>query len=482
LAVAVAAAVLGGCSGGGSDEGTLKPLGKDDQATIKVMFYDDNAFFMEYGSLFISKFPNIDVQVANMQSIYNTGVYSEDSIYKFIDEQKPDVLMLSQNQYKKLADEGKLYGLDSVIKQDKFDTEGIQPAILKLLRDKGNGTLYGLSPTFSGQALYYNKDLFEKYGVEPPTDSMSWNEVLALAERFPTDGSDKDRVYGFNSQDYSSYSDLAYRIGVTNGLKAVSPDGSQVTLDTDAWKSVFQAVVGAAHSKAILMRSDNAPQGGMTAEEFYNRNPFIAGKAAMYVGFSYDAQNIQQAKESMPDKKLNWGLVTAPVDPNNRGQSTGYSVGNVFAVNAQSPNLRAAWEFVKYIDSEDFARVKSKSLVSGNLLSRTSYNPDVDGVSMEPFYKLEPAADPVDPLENAPSGYIGTFFTMIKDDLQAAIDGKKTLDEAIADMQSRGQEALMQAKEQEEEQKAKEAASPSPSAESAASASASASSASSASE
>ncbi|MBB6729291.1 extracellular solute-binding protein [Cohnella sp. CBP 2801] len=451
---------MGGCSGSGSSgEDKLKPLGKDEQATIKVMFYDESAFFQEYGSLFISKFPNIDVQVVNMQTLYNTGVYTEDSIYKFIDQQKPDVLMLSPDQYEKMATDGKLYELDSVIKQDKFDTEGIQPAILKLLRDKGNGTLYGLSPSFSNSALFYNKDLFEKYGIEPPTDSMSWDEILTLAERFPTDGSDKDRIYGFGVQNYGSIIDMAYQIGSTNGLRVLSPDGSQVTMNTDAWKQVFQTVAKAAASKAIRLPSNNMANGSMTMEEYYNRDPFISGKTAMYVGYSYDVQNIKQAKSSMPDKKLNWGIVTAPVDPNNRGQSNSFSLSNVFAVNAQSPNLRAAWEFVKYIDSEDFARVKSKSSNSGNLLSRTAYNPDVDGVSLEPFYKLEPVSDPVYSLDKAPASFYGLFMPILQDELQAVIDGKKTLDEASADIQSRAQEALVKAKKQDEEAKAKQQAS-----------------------
>jgi hypothetical protein len=54
------------------------------------------------------------------------------------------------------GEDGKLYALDSVIQQDKYDIEGIHPAIRKLLRDKGNGKLFGLSPTFNSSALYYN--------------------------------------------------------------------------------------------------------------------------------------------------------------------------------------------------------------------------------------------------------------------------------------------------------------------------------------
>jgi len=35
-------------------------------------------------------------------------------------------------------------------------------------------------------AMYYNKQIFDKYGVEYPRDGMTWNEVLALARQLPS--------------------------------------------------------------------------------------------------------------------------------------------------------------------------------------------------------------------------------------------------------------------------------------------------------
>ncbi|MDG0873339.1 extracellular solute-binding protein [Paenibacillus thiaminolyticus] len=49
--------------------------------------------------------------------------------------------------------------------------------------------MYGLSPTFVSSAVYYNKDLFEQYGVTPPQDKMTWEQLLDLAARFPVEGS-----------------------------------------------------------------------------------------------------------------------------------------------------------------------------------------------------------------------------------------------------------------------------------------------------
>ncbi|MBB6692383.1 extracellular solute-binding protein [Cohnella xylanilytica] len=465
--------LLASCSGGGGGEDKLKALGKDDKATIKVMFWDENYFFQEYGSLFISKYPNIDVEVANMQTLYSDG-YSEDNFEKFVEEHKPDVLMLNSDQYEKWAQDGKLYALDSVIEQDKYDTETIHPAILKLLRDKGNGKLYGLSPKFSSNALFYNIDLFKKYGIEPPKDSMSWSEVLELAKRFPTGGDEKDRVYGFGTQQGSTPFNMLWTIAMTDGLRVLNPDGTQVTLSGEGWKRDMEMVVEAIKSKAVYNPSLDNPT-SFTMQDYYMQDPFISGKAAMMVDYPYKVSNIKGAKSAVKDfKGLNWGLVTAPVDPNNRNQSKTFNVSSIMAVNAQSPNLRAAWEFVKYVNSEDFARVKSKSSASGDLLSRTAFNKEADGVSLEPFYKLEPAADMTTGLENSPGNFYGILSQLVDEQLKAVIDDKKSIDEAMKEIQEKAQAALVEEnRKKKEEEAAKNAESPAPPASASASASAS---------
>lgn len=43
---------------------------------------------------------------------------------KFIEKNKPDVLLLKDKLFEKYAQNGKLYGLDQIISQEKFDVEG----------------------------------------------------------------------------------------------------------------------------------------------------------------------------------------------------------------------------------------------------------------------------------------------------------------------------------------------------------------------
>src|SRR5690606_23647078 len=101
--------------------------------------------------------------------------------------------------YAQLVEEGGVMELETMIKKDGFDTDGMHPAVIELLKEQGGGQLYGLAPTFSSSALFYNADLFEEHGIEPPSDRMSWQDVMQLAARFPTGGSEEERIYGFST-------------------------------------------------------------------------------------------------------------------------------------------------------------------------------------------------------------------------------------------------------------------------------------------
>ncbi len=55
--------------------------------------------------------------------------------------------------------------------------------------------LHGMPVSADAYVLYYNADLFEKYGVDLPTDDWTWDEFLAAAKTITTQGAGQD--FGF---------------------------------------------------------------------------------------------------------------------------------------------------------------------------------------------------------------------------------------------------------------------------------------------
>jgi len=444
LAAALAFGTFG-CSGGGEGGGgDWDPLDKNAETKLKVMYWSMEQFQREYGMLFQNEFPNVEIEVVSRQGIFNDTSKSREQIFnELVDKEQPDVLFLFEHEYESMARNGKLLDLDVPIKMGSYDMEGYNPAILSLLRNEGDGKLYGLSPFFTSEALFYNIDLFNKHNIELPRDSMTWDEVFELAKRFPTDGDEKSRIYGFTIDGFMPPLFSTLKIGAAQNLRVFNTEATEAQLNSDAWRKVFETIVGAVKSGAFYLPTEEEQNKQMRTLE---DDRFVTGRSAMTFQPPHQVGALLNAKNSLKDvTPVNWGLVTAPVDPNNRTQSGSYDYSAVFAINSQSSNAKAAWEFIKYANSANYAQIRANSS-NGELFSRTEFNRPQDERDMAAFFKLEPKAELRSEFKNLPEGLDWIVTELMARELTAVAHDKKTLDEAIQTMQEEAQTTLVSMK------------------------------------
>ena len=440
LMVLLASVVLAGCTGRPGQE-------VEQTSSLKVMFMDEGYFFQQYGDLFAMEKPNIEIEVISTNSIYRDnpdGVMDYNkSLEEFIEKEQPDVVMINTEVYEKMASEGKLAELDTLIERDKYDTESIYPALMEILKDKGGGKLYGLAPSFYSNAIYYNADLFAKYGIEVPHDGMTWQEILDTARRFPTDGDKDSRVYGFGTNYDMDLEQLASNIATTQGLKYINTDTMKITLNTDSWKQAYKLAMDAMDSKAVYDPGDNVFQSG-TMEEYYKSQMFMMGRMAMTLDSSYMLQSLKDAQDRVKDyKPFQLGVVAGPVDPADPETSRNIFFSEIFGIRANSPNADAAWEFIKFVNGEKLAKVKSRTM-NGGLLSRMDVNNEYNGVSLDVFYKLKPNLDNSIGLDNnkIPNKFHMEYYGILSREIQLAHDKKKSIEEALQTVENEAQAAL----------------------------------------
>src|SRR5699024_5763762 len=73
--------------------------------------------------------------------------------------------------------------MSELIEKHDFDLDRIEPSLLEESRMFGDGELYTLPYTRGATVLHYNKDIFDLFGVDYPTDDMTWDEVIELASK-----------------------------------------------------------------------------------------------------------------------------------------------------------------------------------------------------------------------------------------------------------------------------------------------------------
>ncbi len=66
LLIVLACMLFAGCTSRPAQE-------KEQTSSFKIMFWDEQYFFQQYGDLFAIGHPNVNIEVVNMNSIYNSS-------------------------------------------------------------------------------------------------------------------------------------------------------------------------------------------------------------------------------------------------------------------------------------------------------------------------------------------------------------------------------------------------------------------------
>lgn len=170
----------------------------------------------------------------------------------------------------------------------------------------------------------------------------------------------------------------------------------------------------------------------------------------MTISGTYFMNQLNSARPFLKDLMPDWDVVTLPVDPQNPEGAGGMNVNSILAVDAQSPNRRDAWEFVNFVNSDEYARVASKAhMESSTLPARTRYLDlaSADGRNIRAFAELEGASSQAN--ANVPVDFTQAFIRLADTAFKAVLEGTQTLDEALQTIEEQGEAELFKAKQTE---------------------------------
>ncbi|GAA3409716.1 ABC transporter substrate-binding protein [Paenibacillus hodogayensis] len=431
LGIAVLLA-LAGWRGSLKEQATL-PLPDNARKSLSIVYWSEKQFMDEYGASYKIHNPNVDIRVIPMM-VFETGKAARAIENSVILEQKPD-LIYSPSLVTEQVKAGKLLELTALMKQDQIELSQFSESALEALRQTGGGNLLSLSPTLQTAALYYNKTLFDRLQLPYPSDDMSWPSLLQLAKSAART-EDGKQLYGLdnNRSPRIWLSDYTTSIGAA----AFSTDNREAKYTSPEFKAAFDEALDAFRSGAVYLPPETSEPTKTTTERLL-RNKFIAGEAAMRIdtpGFINDLLNA--ATLGIPS--FDWKIVTEPVDPKRPGQSSSVLVGDQFAIMSDSPNQRAAWEFLKFITGPDMAAQLAKTK-PGVLSIRNEAIRSIEGRTLDPFY----AHKPFQTMSSRFPQPLARSISQISDEeMLDILYGRSTVDAGLQSMQSRVQTAIHQ--------------------------------------
>ena len=193
----------------------------------------------------------------------------------------PDLVLVDNPDLQQLASTG---GLDS-LSANGLSTTGLYPSIVAA--GSYQGQTYGIAPGVNDLALYYNKDLFTKAGLTPPT---TWAELTADAKAL-TSGARKGIAFSAAATEEGSFQFEPFFWSA--GANLSNLDSAQAVQALTLWKTL---VSDGYASKSVV----NWSQSDVEAQ-------FQAGNAAMMVNGPWQLPLLNAATG------LHFGIVSIPV-------------------------------------------------------------------------------------------------------------------------------------------------------------------------
>lgn len=247
----------------------------------------------------------------------------------------PDIIFTYNGRVPAYEELELLYDMNDLIKKHQIDLGRFEDnMIVDAKVASRNDELYGLPYGTNFHALFYNVDIFDKFGVDTPRDGMTWDETLDLAKKVTRkDGDTQYRGLDPNGLGWI-YQPL--------GIQAVDPDTGKAGVNNDQWKKVFELL------KQIYTIPGNEREGTAINNFLKDRNLAMIGYTNMF----------SQLEEPTRDG-FNWDVAQYPSYPE-RPNTYGNASVNVVLVTKTSKHHDQSMQVIAVATSDEVQLENSK--------------------------------------------------------------------------------------------------------------------------
>ena len=391
-ALSIAVVLVAGCGGGGNGAGK-----GGRQVVVFWQFFPSEqvqpvlAEFMEQ---------NPDVEVRMEQLTWQSGL--EKITAAVAAGNVPDLCELGSTWFPRFAHQGALV--------DWTDSATVLgPALGGWEMAIAAGRTYGVPWLVGTRALFWNKALFARAGVDTTRAPATWDELRDAARRVNALG---DGIAGYGANAGERYvlfkKFMPYAWG--NGGALINGDGTGSRFDSPANVAALEYYLALAKL-------------GMVDRQEQIDDAFIAGKVGATISGSWLLRKIPK---QAPD--LAYAVALIPQPAADRGTHASFLGGELLVSFARSKNPGGAWRLARFLASKEAALAVAKA--------NQAVQPAATGAIDDPFYAadanqrvlLEQLAT-AQPTPNHPAWL--DMEAAIEDEVEKALYGKVTAAQAI---------------------------------------------------
>jgi multiple sugar transport system substrate-binding protein len=331
------ALVAAGCGGGGSEG--------DASGSIRFLVFGDPPEINAHRTLiksFEKAEPEIDVQLIEASD-------REDLIARLSTSlaggSPPDLFLMNYRFYGQFAARSVLEPLEPYAENsEEFELKDFYPQAVDAFRWDGEVTC--LPQNISSLVVYYNRDLFKRFGVPLPKNGMQWADFVSLASQMTRDKNGQPVV--------GADPDLPKPNTAPAETYGLGVEASIIRLAPFVWSAGGEIVDD--EEKPIRFTLDS-PEAKQVVEQFFqlrtlhgvvptdqevesedDETRFTNGRLAMLLSSRRSVPTFREAA------KFDWDIVSLPVFR----EPAGILHSDAYCMTKASDNKDAAWRFVEY--------------------------------------------------------------------------------------------------------------------------------------
>lgn len=292
----------------------------------------------------------------------------------------PDVFWMHSNNALKFEGSNVLLNLNDYIESDDaINMDNYFNGITELYTK--DGVHYAIPKDHDTIAVVYNKAIFDKYGVEYPSEDWTWDDFAEAAQEITDKGAD-DGVYGTYCN-VGNNQDTWYNIIYSYGGEVITSDKTKSGYDEDATIEAMK-FVGDKILPACPSQDAMASTGGDTM--------FLSGLVGMICQGSWCINNFYTADHA---SDYAWAMLPY-TDRNENGTCESEERCSIYnglgwAAYSQTKDPDAAWSLISAFCSEEGQKKQAELGVTMAAYKGVSgeFVNAYDGMDISPFIDIE---------------------------------------------------------------------------------------------
>lgn len=327
---------------------TNKEASNQEGVTLTLLHRWPNEPFKGYFESVIKEFekqnPGVKIKVV---TALNEDYKQKVNVLMSNKNNSPDIYFSWIGEYsEKFIREGKALDITKYVEEDKEWSDQIIPSQFKLF--SSDNKVYGVPILTDAKLYFYNKEIFNKLGLQPP---KTWPEFIQVLKKIKESGTTPLGIG--NKAPW-----VAAHYITTLNQRLVAPDVLAKDYNTETGRFTDPGYVKALKMLEELTPYINKNPNALSHEE--ERNMFVNGEIAI------DGLNTIEMP-FIKDAKFEWGTFNLPAIKGAKGdQSVITGAPEGFMISSATKHPEVAMKFLKFMSSKPMAEkwVKETSVIS----------------------------------------------------------------------------------------------------------------------